>query len=353
MSNKQLWVLANGDAPWEKRKALVTTALESGADVVVVNGGETKKVKELGTIKVASPGENADIRLFNSLTELKGAKAKNRALLKTIENKSDEEEIAKASSAAFVIVSAANWKVIPLENLIAQLTGRTKIIMEVSSLDDAKLALGTLEIGADGIMVNDMKMIKKARETIDEVSNPDVSIEEAKVISIKPVGMGDRICVDTCSIFEKGEGMLLGSQGSSLFLVHSENVESPYVAARPFRVNAGPVHAYVLMPDGKTRYLSELASGDEVLAVNSKGKTRRLVVGRIKTEKRPMILVEAESKGRKLKTILQNAETIRLVGKNGKPLSVPSLMEGDEVLVHMEDTGRHFGVAVKESITEK
>jgi 3-dehydroquinate synthase II len=40
-----------------------------------------------------------------------------------------------------------------------------------------------------------------------------------------------------------GEGMLVGSQSFALFLVHSESEESPYVAARPFRVNAGGVYA--------------------------------------------------------------------------------------------------------------
>jgi len=43
-----------------------------------------------------------------------------------------------------------------------------------------------------------------------------------------------------------------------LVFVHAETAESPYVASRPFRVNAGAVHAYVRTPDGGTKYLSEL-----------------------------------------------------------------------------------------------
>ena len=76
--------------------------------------------------------------------------------------------------------------------------------------------------------------------------------------------MGDRVCVDTCTQMEPGQGMLVGNTTEGFLLVHSESIENPYVAARPFRVNAGAVHAYALCPGGRTRYLSELKAGDEV-----------------------------------------------------------------------------------------
>ena len=57
--------------------------------------------------------------------------------------------------------------------------------------------------------------------------------------------MGDRVCVDTCANMGLGEGMLVGNSSGGLFLVHAESLENPYVAPRPFRVNAGPVHAYI------------------------------------------------------------------------------------------------------------
>ena len=49
------------------------------------------------------------------------------------------------------------------------------------------------------------------------------------------------------------------------------------------------VHAYVMMPGGKTAYLSELRSGSEVLIINSDGKQRTAVVGRTKIEQRPLV----------------------------------------------------------------
>lgn len=66
-------------------------------------------------------------------------------------------------------------------------------------------------------------------------------------------------------------------------------MESQYINSRPFRVNAGAVHAYVQAPNGKTAYLSELRSGSEVLVADAAGRTRTAVVGRCKVEVRPMV----------------------------------------------------------------
>ena len=67
-------------------------------------------------------------------------------------------------------------------------------------------------------------------------------------MAVRQAGLGDRACVDTCSQMEQGQGMLVGNSSGGLFLVHAESVENPYVAPRPFRVNAGPVHAYIRVP---------------------------------------------------------------------------------------------------------
>jgi len=77
------------------------------------------------------------------------------------------------------------------------------------------------------------------------------------------------------------------------------------------------------------------------------------VVGRLKIEKRPLMLVAAEADGREVTTIVQNAETIRLVDPDGKPVSVVQLKPGDQVLVSLESGGRHFGYRIEETITEK
>jgi hypothetical protein len=79
--------------------------------------------------------------------------------------------------------------------------------------------------------------------------------------------MGDRVCVDTCTLMTEGEGILVGDTSSVLFLVQAETLENPYVASRPFRINAGAVHGYTLTGTG-TKYLAELCSGHEVRIVS-------------------------------------------------------------------------------------
>ncbi|PON32891.1 3-dehydroquinate synthase, partial [Parasponia andersonii] len=174
-------------------------------------------------------------------------------------------------------------------------------------------------------------------------------------------GMGDRVCVDLCSIMRPGEGLLVGSFARGLFLVHSECLESNYIASRPFRVNAGPVHAYVAVPGGKTCYLSELKTGKEVIVVDQKGQQRNAIVGRVKIETRPLILVEAkrESDDQTLHGILlQNAETVALVSScqgnelQKEAIPVTSLEVGDGVLLRVQGGARHTGIEIAEFIVE-
>ena len=63
--------------------------------------------------------------------------------------------------------------------------------------------------------------------------------------------------------------------------------------------------------------------------------------------------MEGKYENKKISAILQNAETIRLTRPDGTPLSVAELKEGDEVLGYIEEAGRHFGMKVEETITEK
>jgi 3-dehydroquinate synthase II len=154
-------------------------------------------------------------------------------------------------------------------------------------------------------------------------------------------------------MMKSGEGLLVGNSSGGLFLIHAESIENPYVAPRPFRVNAGPVHAYVMVPGGRTRYLSELKAGDPVTGVNWKGETMSLSVGRVKIERRPLLLVEARGPKGTLNTIVQNAETIRLMDPEGKAVSVVKLAPGVQVMGYLEEAGRHFGHKIAETITER
>ena len=267
-----------------------------------------------------------------------------------ISDKDTEDLTVKAAKvASYLIISCANWRVIPLENLIARIKGKSKLIAQVTNAEEAKVALETLELGTDGVLLktSDPDEILKT-VAIVKPEALKLQMSTAKIVSTRPISTGARVCVDTCELMQQGEGMLVGSQSAGLFLVEAEVNENPYVASRPFRVNAGPLSMYTLGTLQTTRYLSELKAGDEVVIVNREGKTRKANVGRIKIEIRPLILVEAEVEGKMIKTILQNAETIRLVTPKGST-PVTELKAGDEVMVHVAAKGgRHFGVSVPE-----
>ena len=129
---------------------------------------------------------------------------------------------------------------------------------------------------------------------------------------------------------------------------------SAFTSPRPFRVNAGAVHCYTLMPDGNTKYLSEIEAGDEVLIVDTNGKARRVAVGRSKVETRPMRLIKTVVGNEVGSIIVQNAETIRFVGGKSRLIPVTEVKKGDNILVHAKSaSGRHFGMEVSEYIVEK
>jgi 3-dehydroquinate synthase II len=329
---KKLWV----NAPkWDKK--IITTALESNADAVMVPKGFSGKVKELGLIKTIGP--DGDLKLGKDV------------IIVTINSKDDEKRALSESKSKLVIIKTKDWAIIPLENLIAQTKG---IIAEVKNSTEAKTALETLEKGVDGVLLStsNPSEIKKVAQLIQK-STEEIPLIKAKITNIKAIGTGDRVCIDTCTNMGVGQGMLIGDSSSGMFLVHSESVENPYVAQRPFRVNASAVHAYIRVPGGKTKYLSELKTGSETLIVDAKGNTEVAIVGRTKVEKRPLMLLEALANSKKISLILQNAETIRLVKPNGKPYSIVKLKKGDEVLAYTEEAGRHFGVKIKETIIER
>ena len=373
---KFAWIMAEGKV-WDIKKQFITTALESGIEYVV-DYSDIDKIKKLGNLNLVSDVDDADIFMVGRNAEGDGTnpipedlskskdlekvsnlkrKGKTVAAYVEISSKKHEELASKLGKVAdYLVLLGKDWTVIPLENIIAELQSEdVKIIAAVNNFEEAKLALETLEYGTDGVLLapDDISQIKKVSELVESIDSEIYELVPATITRVEPVGSGDRVCVDTCSIMNVGEGMLVGSYSKGLFLVHSESLESEYVASRPFRVNAGPVHAYVMTPGNKTRYLSEIETGDEVLTVDKNGNTKTTVVGRVKIEKRPLMLVEAEYNGVNIRTLLQNAETIRLVQDNGNPLSVAELKIGDKVMVYLDKSARHFGMAIEETIIEK
>lgn len=231
----------------------------------------------------------------------------------------------------------------------------------------------------------------------------NLNIDKIKKIKIEEVSTehsGDRVCLDLNNNLEENEGLLVGNYNRGLFLINNERAieDQEYnIEARPFRVNAGVVSAYVYMPDGSTKYLCELRTGNKVLVTNPEGNTRIVEVTRLKIETRPMTLIKGtstydkkiaiESEGdinyfkkyreifrwydtntkrqillsnlknyfnqplhikMEVSTFVQTAETVRLIEANSKkPIAITSLEPDMEVFAFITNPtlrGRHFGI---------
>jgi len=277
-----------------------------------------------------------------------------------IDDPSDQEEaLSLIGLVPWILVRCSDWTMVPLENLVTASRGTsTRIaaaIDEEVELNGAAFAMGG---GVDAILVP-IQMVDKAIRVLggswerEEPPETRVTIVEARILSIDGAGVGERVCVDLTRRINDGQGIATGSLSGNLCLLHGETIQSEYVPTRPFRVNAGAIHSYVLMADGKTKYLSELISGDEVAVLSSSGEQEKATIGRLKVETRPLLMIRFEVSGSEGQIVVQQAETVRLITPNGGVISVTQVREGDKISVITDSRARHIGVALNAGVTEK
>ena len=397
MNRMPLWIDLRG-VPLNKRLPYLHVLEEVACERVLLERGDPH---------VERPGLEAvtvDGRL-----DLKHDGRKLGRLVKVADAKGQEKA---AKQEGLVVVDAEDWRIIPLENLVAARRDRPGSLFALARTpQQAGLFADTLETGVHGIVLvpespqaiveADQELRKRwkpplpppavvvsggipfvgeanadrpqmtpmtpiadaapsvsSASSVDRVANGGVStrpfLEPATITAVNDGGMGDRVCIDTTSLFRDGEGFLVGSTARSFCLVHAETLKAEYIQPRPFRVNAGAVHMYLFAPEGKTSYLSELAAGRPVLAVHSDGIHRVLAVGRVKIERRPHTLVHWKTPdGRNGNAMLQTAETVRLVTPDGQAVAVTDLKPGLAILVHSEDAARHTGLPVDSHLEER
>ncbi|MEU6219983.1 3-dehydroquinate synthase II [Streptomyces sp. NPDC047022] len=246
---------------------------------------------------------------------------------------------------------------IPLEIVIAAAAkANGNIITVAGDVEEAEIIFGVLEHGSEGVMmapkaVGDATALKAAAEA----QPGNLELVELEVTCTEHIGMGERACVDTCSHFREDEGILVGSHSKGMILCVSETHPLPYMPTRPFRVNAGAIMSYTISGENdRTNYLSELKAGSKVLAVDVKGQTRVVTVGRVKIESRPLISVDAVApNGQKVNLILQDDWHVRVLGPGGVVLNSTELKPGDKVLGYLPLADRHVGYPINEFCLEK
>ena len=270
-------------------------------------------------------------------------------------------------SVSWLLLEFENWSMIPIENIIAACAGSpTKVAALLRSPAEAQGAAFALEIGVDAlvvipdqVMIDSASIAKSQRGEVVENTNivkdnEEIKLQPLLITNIESGGLSDRYCIDLTSLLEVGEGMLIGSSSSCMALVHGETLASDYVPLRPFRVNAGPPHAYIVMANRTTKYLSELKAGDEILIVSSSEYCKSATVGRLKIERRPMLLFTVRNKNDKeAQMFTQQAETVRLVSTEKENIAVTDLTIGQYILGWSDPDARHIGAAVPSQVVER
>ena len=277
--------------------------------------------------------------------------------------KGQDEAMSLVGLVPWVMMRCSDWKMIPLENIVAAASDSgTKVAVSISEEIDIQGVAFALEQGVDAIVIppeelspslwsSALKIAEERTPVRDDRNNPELST--AIISSVTTAGLGERVCVDLTERLSDGEGIFVGSSSSCLCLVHGETVPSQYVPSRPFRVNAGAVHSYVLMGDGSTKYLCELSSGDQVAVYSDIGLARIATIGRLKIERRPLLKISLESENFTGNILVQQAETVRLVTPSGSAVSVTKIKSGDEITVLNGGGMRHIGKSIQGEVSEK
>jgi 3-dehydroquinate synthase class II len=269
----------------------------------------------------------------------------------------------------FVAIEMHHATYIPFELLMAEAEALPTRILRVvpiqglqgtvEEVHQAINAFGTMENGVDVLFRSSSAwQIKRLDARIEEVLRGQMHLVEAEVVAVEHVGLGHRVCVDTTTLMTAEEGMIIGSTGWGGIFVCSETHYLPHMNLREFRVNAGGVHSYVWGPNNVALYLSELQSGSRALAVDVEGRTRVVTVGRVKIERRPLLLIRArlhpnDPPEAHVKTFLQNDWHVRVMGADRKVRNSTLVRPGDRLLAFADEPGRHTGLRVSESIVEK
>ncbi|TLS46763.1 3-dehydroquinate synthase II family protein [Streptomyces montanus] len=329
------------------------------------DGKDAKEGKSAaGAKSPADAGIDLLLRKFTTQEELDALAADNRAaaggtpaagFIDVRDDRTLRLSYGGAMVLPYTVIHFADPTKIPLEIVLAAAeSAEGKLVTVVADLEEAAIVFDVLERGSDGILYAPRSADEVfALARLLEATTPQLELSTLTVESIRHVGLGDRVCVDTCSHFEEDEGILVGSYSSGFILCCSETHPLPYMPTRPFRVNAGALHSYTLGPENRTSYLSEVGSGTALLAVGADGRTRRVVVGRAKLESRPLLEIRTHAEdGQLVSLTVQDDWHVRVLGPGGKVLNVTELQTGDELLGYLATDKRHVGLPIGEFCKE-
>ena len=83
------------------------------------------------------------------------------------------------------------------------------------------------------------------------------------------------------------------------------------------------------------------------------GSRRSAVVGRLKIENRPLLVIRYRSDEQEGQIIAQQAETVRLVKSDGGLISITELSDDVQIAVLSDSRMRHTGIALEGGMVER
>ncbi len=354
------------------RKAVIEAAVHIGLDAIVTDDtgvladlpptvrrvlvtNDERQARDGGCDVVAAPVDD-----MAGLDRLSGHPDEEGRRLGAIVEVRDQRTLDLACAAvvrmAYTVVSFTDPTKIPLEIVIAAADRSAgTLVTRVNDLEEASIVFDVLEKGSDGVQLAtaDANEVIRLAELL-RYRTPALTMTTLTVRSIEHVGIGDRVCIDTCTHLDPDEGILIGSFAAGFALCCSETHPLPYMPTRPFRVNAGALHSYTYGVDNRTNYLSELRSGCSVLAVRADGRTRRVTVGRTKLESRPLLAIHTVAgDGTMVSLTVQNDWHVRVLAPDASVHNVTELEPGDELAGCLVSDKRHVGYPIAEFCIEK
>ena len=146
MGGPVIWVRLGAFTDKEDRVEAATSAIETGADALVIPEGTHGEFESLARVRLVE--ERGD-----ELVE--GGETVGRII-----EIGSAEDVARATEAlareGVVLLVTQDWTVIPLEDLVAAQRGEGlpgMLLAQIGSVEDANLAMGALEHGVDGVVV--------------------------------------------------------------------------------------------------------------------------------------------------------------------------------------------------------
>jgi len=150
---KQLWIRIDPNTTSSNKAELLKTA-EGRCDVAVLLPADLSLASGL-KLKTASTDERSEIKLLSGYHDVGESVSGDSALEVVVKDNSDEQKVVRLAALGirYILVRCPNWKIIPLENLIARTRNKVVLLADVANLSDAKVALQTLELGVDGVVI--------------------------------------------------------------------------------------------------------------------------------------------------------------------------------------------------------